>query len=278
MSDPYLASRVAIKTGILAASLVAPAAMSTLARTVGYGKRKRSWAQWASGKRRPTSVPRSLYIKGVHKFKRTVAFPLAYIPSTGIGGSSDFGVGLSCSMTNVYWSTLSGSAGVPIPGASDLQNLFDTYRIDKMVVKVFFQDTGSNTGSGSTGMPVISYVNDNTTPPQNYYATASQILQFQGVRQYQHGNGATKGGCLQTSVVPRAKQLTGMQAGPPGTNNSAGSASDKAFTWYETRNQGEANTHFGTLFYFDPAGATQTTKLGTFSFYVDVYFTCKDVN
>lgn len=277
MSDPYLAGRVAFKTGVLAASLLAPKAMSTLARTVSYGKRKRSWREWAGGKKmKRRSIPKSLYIKGIHQFKRSMVYTAAYIPSTGIAGGTDYGVNVACSLQNCYFSVQTGTTTTAVPGYSELVSLFDQYRIDKMTCNVFFQDTGSNTGSALTSMPIALYGNDVNDTLAGYYPTQPVMLQFATTKKYQFGNGASKGGCLRTTVVPQAHLSSGLENGGPGAVSSTGTRPEKPRTWIDTNSPAVA--HFGTNFWFDPAGGTQTTNLGTFTFYVDLYISCKDIN
>lgn len=216
-----------------------------------------------------TAIGRSLSIKGMHSFKRTVQFIVPYIPTTGFQiGTASQSLSLAFSLNQLQIMTGSQSA-IAIPGFADLVALFDKWRISGVRVKIFFQQSSSSVASVSTNMPLVNYVVDTS---DGAAVALADILQYPDVRQYQFGNGATTAGCLSVGVKPRAHLTTGDQI--IGQAAAAGGRVEPAAMWMDTT--APAVQYNSLKMVLDGFGATQATSEGSFSFYVDVTYQCKD--
>lgn len=216
-----------------------------------------------------TSIGRSLSIKGMHSFKRTVQFTVPYIPTTGFQiGTASQSLSLGFSLSQLLVNTAAATT-IAIPGFADLVALFDKWRIAGVRVKIFFQQNSSSVASATTNMPLLNYVVDSSDAAP---VVLADILQYPDVRQYQFGNGATNAGCLMVGVKPRAHLSTGDQI--VGQALAAGGRVEPASAWMDTS---APLVQYNSLkMVLDGFGATQATTEGSFSFYVDITYQCKD--
>ena len=232
---------------------------------------------YASGRKQRTRtsaargiIPASLYIKGVHKFKRTTTFNLTYTPSTGLSGSGN-GIALSFSLNNIYYSINAGGLGTQAcPDASQLSALFDQFRIDKVIVKVFFTDNSSSTASSTTCLPIVTICNDyQNTKDSSQASILANTTAY--TKQIGQPNAGGTGGIFH-KCVPRchlaSSESTGFGAG------TGGSRPEKPWTWVDTA-QGNTD-HFGVKMYFDAASSGSATQEASVAFYVDTYFSFRD--
>lgn len=274
-----LAAGLKIQRGVAGlSSLAASSAAGTVAmsglmnRISGYKKRMQNarQARIMANRAKRSYIPRTgLYIRGIHRFKRSAMVTSSFIPSTGLNGVG-YGASIAVSLNAVFGFLGSGSFTQSFPNLTDFTNLFDLWRVDRVVIKVFFQNNSSTTASVTTSMPLVMYTldsNDITTPTQN------NMLEDQHTKYYQFGNGASKNGCLQFGFTPRAHLATGDSAGTSGTT---GSRPEKPREWVDTSSS--STLHYGAKLYFDPMGGSQATTEGQVTFIVDSYFAFKDAN
>jgi len=222
--------------------------------------------------RRVKRIPRSLTVKGLHQFKRSVNFNMGYSPLNGVTGPAG-GTSNSLSM-NFSLQTVSILVGAVrsaqvIPNFAELTALFDKWRLKSVTVSVFFQDNSSSTGVTATNIPLVNYIWDSS---DNTIETLDQMSQHPNVKRYQFGNGAARNGCLKTRGVPLA-HITG--AGINGGTVVTGTRPEKAGTWFDTATPDVA--HNCLKMTFDPIGGTQVANEGSFSYYVDLMYELKDV-
>lgn len=233
------------------------------ARSGGYGKMN-TRAGMLFGR---VNTSRSLTIRGVHPFRRTVQVPILYQSATGFGYSTltADNISFQFNLTSVILNLAGSQFSIAVPGATDLSNLFDKWRIDSVSCKVFYQDTQSATASNATGMPIIVSVWDaNDGNP----AVLGDLLQYPGVKIYQFGNGASATGAMTTAGKPLAASITGLAA--------AGPSSEKHGTWLNTAVP--ATQYLGLKMSNDSLGATSATNGGQYSFYFTINYSCKDYN
>lgn len=252
-----------IEAAIVAGAIM-PYSGRKRSRSGGYG-RMNTMAGRYYGK---VAIGRSLTIRGTHTFKRSLQIPIQYVPTTGFqSGTASLNMAVSFSLSQVKVTT--GTAvQFAVPGASDLINLFDKWRIANVTFKIFFQNNSSATSSVATCMPLLNYVWDTTddTPP-----AFVDIMQYPTVKQYQFGNGASATGCMRTSGKPLAHLSSGEQL----VNGlTGGTKPEKYGTWIDTT--APLVQHNSLKFFVDGFGASLATSEGQFSIYIDITYQCKD--
>lgn len=256
-------------------------ALSSLLRLAPYGLAPFAGAYGAYrggrslvGKRKRTArrIPRSLNVKGIHTFRRTAQFPMAYSPANGVAYGTGTGnsVAITFSLADINVKVGSGVGSAGVPNATELTSLFDKWCISKVTVRLFFQDNSSSTGVTATNMPLLNYVWDNS---DNTIEVLSDINQHPSVKRFQFGSGTAKNGCLTTTGYPQGHLLTGDAIS--GGTATTGSRPEPKGTWFDTTTP--SVSHYCLKMVFDPIGATQVSSEGSFSFYVDVTYKCKDV-
>lgn len=120
-----------------------------------------------------TSLTRATRIAGmyggmVYKFKRTCTTGLALNTSTGFNASSTFGLGWGFSLANLLNSSTVFLANTPIPGAANFTDLFDQWRITKVVMKFVWTSTMSNSSTFAAPIFLFQPDDDNfATPTRN---------------------------------------------------------------------------------------------------------------
>ena len=239
-----------------------------------YGAARGARAVYSATSRRPAyrktrRVPRTLRVKGLHSFRRSINLAADYIPTTGftVGALTGTSMTLTFSLSEVRGYLGASSFAIAVPGATDFTNLFDAWRIKAVRVSVFFQNTSSTSASVATNMPLIVYVWDKEDKSIDSIAT---INQFETSKRYQFGNGASRGGALMTMGKPHASST-----GPLTNGGSAGIKVEPASTWLETT---QPTVEYQSLkLGVDGFGATQATTEGRFAFYIDVFYELKDV-
>lgn len=132
-----------------------------------------SWAKKARYTKAISSMVNRLY-----KFKRTVVFQGAITSGTNTSLPGGGTLALSFSLGNVYWEKavqggLTTTGNIAVPASSELTNLFQQWKIDKVVCKAVPSRSSADYSDGiptvpgyptfSTLLSVIDY-DDNTAP------------------------------------------------------------------------------------------------------------------
>lgn len=219
--------------------------------------------------RRRVRVSRPLRVKGVHTFRRTVLRNLSYIPLSGLNDTVNTGQSatFAFSLQDVRSYINAGSGATAVPNSSEFTNLFDCWRIKSVKCSVYFQDNTSTTSVNTTNMPLMNYVWD---PEDRAVEAITDLLQHPGVKRYQFGNGAAKGGCLVTYGKPAA-EMSGVVT----TSTTTATRQNARSTWYQTTSP---SVEYNSLkIVMDPIGATLATSEGVFSFYFDITYELKGV-
>lgn len=239
-----------------------------------YGAARGARAAYSSVSRRPAyrkarRVPRSLRIRGLHTFRRTVNFPLVYTPNAGFvsGALSGSSATFTFSLSELRMYLGAGSVAFAIPSYTDFTNLFDAWRIKSVKISMFFQNTSSTVASATTNMPLLVHAWDYE---DNSVDASSAINQKDNSKRFQFGNGSAPMGALVTYGKPRA-----TSTGPLTFGGSAGLKQEPAKTWLETTHP-EVQYNAWKV-YVDGFAATQATTEGSFSTYVDIVYELKDV-
>lgn len=164
-----------------------------------------------------------------------------------------------------YFST--GSAGVPtlaglsfnlssMPNASEFSNLFDSYRINKIVVKIIPKITETSTVLASTGNSALPQIhsaldfNDSIAP-----TSLAQLTQYSTHKM-------TRGNMVHTRVFTPCVELSA---------NATANTAPKSYQWLDTSHLDIA--HLGMKLYIPTLG-TQTVIYYDYS--VTMYFSCKN--
>lgn len=129
-----------------------------------------------------TRIPRSVNIKGIHKFTRSIVANLGLNPFKGFvdGAGGTIGAYMAFTYTMAGLRIRGSSLPTPynqlypLPTVTDFQNLFDHYRIDKIEITMISTctDVGVQVTSGHQ-MPIIWCFND-----QDDGVSPSQTGQF----------------------------------------------------------------------------------------------------
>jgi len=202
-----------------------------------------------------------LYIKGVHTFTRKVTSgSLPWNSSTGIaftgtgGTSKDFTVKVS--LNNFTLQTGAGAMVIPIPGATDLSNLFDLYKIKSATLTLYFSTNSIGISATQYVLPIIHTSIDDTDG--NAPGSETNLLQDADSRTFQFGN---------NGVFGRSWRPKASHTGTPSTDYCQTTAGNPG-----------SDTQWHSLKCVLPDINTQAAVAGYFTMYLAVVYEMKDVN
>lgn len=222
-----------------------------------FGPSKKARAEVARRTRRiGQRMSRQLQFKGVHVFKRNVTMLFTYSSLNGLQTATNTltpGQGFNFSLGNV---TNNGSAAVAsaVPGATDLQGLFDAWRIKSVRAEMHISNNSSAMGGLANGLPIIcSSVDGNDSAAPTSRGEVSQDSSFRVDRMDD------------THIWVRVFR--------PYTVN--GTVMEPRGTWVPTS---APNTPFqGLKLWSEPTGTTATANANVF-IYFTITYECKDYN
>lgn len=140
----------------------------------------------------------------VYPFKRTTSVKWTMNTSTGFGALG-FGLGINYSLAAINTSsTGGGSTNANLPNSAEFQALFDQYRINKVVLKIYFSNNTSTTASSTSFLPTM-YVcndNDNSVAP----STLGELQQRPESKLWQLGTNGNTNNIRTITVYPNAVQ------------------------------------------------------------------------
>jgi len=217
-----------------------------------------------------TRIPRTIGLKGEHKFTRSIQFAYQLNPSkgfvdnTGVTAGSFLAFTYTLTGVTVKGSSLAYSATFNMPNSSDFTNLFDHYRIDKVGIKMM--STVSGVGVQVTSnhqMPMIwifNDIDDGLAPTQ-----ASQFLERENVRHISFSDTNVK----DHTVYPRVavQNYNGIALSGFGVGNKY-AYMDAAYPNIE---------YYGTKFHYHSPVNTADLITGTLSYIVKYHLTFKGV-
>lgn len=209
-------------------------AASRIQRTFRASRRRSSQSRGATVRSQrssgyiPSRVPGYLRVKGTKAFQMTVApfalalgqgtagtqgiafYPIAGVPSAPAYINTQR-FGLSFQLGGVI-PTLNGvvGSGFSLTNYNEYTLLFDSYRIRKVEVTMFYNSNSSTLGPG-TSLPVISMANDY----DDQSATdLSSLQQYDSYRCVQFGNNST--GKIKHSLMPKVQSSIQTSGGGTG--------------------------------------------------------------
>lgn len=220
--------------------------------------------------RRRARIPKTIALKGVHTFKRTVAISaVPWTPSTGVtqGATTSPNASFSFSLQNVVFTVGATATTYSVPNYTQFTSLFDDWRIKGVAVRMFFAHTSESSTSNTQGAPMIHYVWD---PTDNTVVDETAILQYEGLKQYQFANGASTRG-FTTFGRPQALLGTGLEL-TDGT--TTGGRPIPRSGWIETVSP---TAEYNGLKMVFPAVGTAAAVGGRFNIFVDLIYELKGV-
>jgi len=219
-----------------------------------------------------TRVPKTIGLKGEHKFTRTINFAYVLNPSLGfVETPTPVTAGSHLAFTyTLQGIQIRGSSGlgylasINLPNSSDFTNLFDHYRIDKVELKLISTCTDVGvTGTSSHMMPIIWVFNDNDDGLAP--TTSSQFLEREGLRMLSFSDTNIKN----HTVYPR----TAVQNYNGIALSGYGQGSKYAFVDCAYPNV----EYYGTKLSYQAPGNVANINMATISFFVKYHMTFKGV-
>lgn len=203
-------------------------------------------------------MSRQLQFKGVHVFSRTVGVSFTYSSLNGMQtGANTLTKGQAIYFSlGVVTIAGSGTVAVGIPGATDLQGLFDAWRIKRCKVQLLCTNNSSSVGSLANGMPIICTAvdaNDGAVPTSRDELTQDSTFRVDRLDD--------------SHLFSRSFQ--------PHTVTAATAQECPLSTWIPTSNPNQS--YFGMKMYCEPVGTTATATSNMFM-YITVVYECKDYN
>jgi hypothetical protein len=199
----------------------------------------------------------------VMKFVRTSTDVFSIQPNSGLNasGNFDFGYTFSLSQTIRY---IAGTASSVIsnPGSGDFTALYDQWRIDAVELAFMFGANSVSAGALATAqLPIINMVFD---PTDSSTISLSSILQYQELHTVQLGNQQNTSNGYTIRMVPTARLLDGT---------TTTYAVADPIKWVSI--DSPAVEHFGIKCFYDNAGSTLTTVIGSVTVYVKYFLSMK---
>jgi len=222
------------------------------------GARSAYRAVYPTRKAKRSRVPRSLNIRGLHRFKRSVRFELKCKPAAGFsydGTNYSTNMSMNFSLNAIGILVGAAGAGIAMPDTAELTDLFDQFRIDGVSIKFFYQHTEQLAGSLTNSMPVVLYLWDQA---DSTVETNAELIQHGDVKRHQ----------LTRPLITRGKPLAIDALA------SSGITPLKYGTFLAKSNSTAQHNSFKMV--WDPVGADGTAQSATLSVYVDLFVTCKD--
>jgi hypothetical protein len=176
------------------------------------------------------------------------------VPSTGFNGSGSFDMEINFSLNSTYFyvgGVLAATAANP--GASEFVALYDMYKLESVEVAFMYgANTVTSGGIAVAQLPILNVVFD---PTDSSVISLSSILQYQNLRTVQLGNQRTEDGyVVRCTPTPLINTLAGQTVVPTSPQ------------WLTTDQP--TLSHFGLKCYYDNAGSTLATVVGTLTMYV----------
>jgi len=195
------------------------------------------------------------------KFVRTATDVVSIQPNTGINASGfDICYTFSLSTTNRYVAGVLGSA-ISNPGSSDFTALYDQWRIDAVELAFMFGANSVPTGTLATAqLPIFNFVYD---PSDSSVISLSSILQYQELHTVQLGNQQNTSNGYTIRIVPYSRVLDG----------SSSTYAVDGSKWINI--DSPAVEHFGVKGFYDSAGSTLTTVIGSVTVYIKYFLSMK---
>ena len=155
-------------------------------------------------------VPRPRFSSrgGVHVIKRMASTQFSLWSNTGISinvataSGGYYTMGVNYSLQNIGYNVNNTSIVTAIPGIADLTSLFDSWRIKKVITRVYFSNNNSSLNSPSLGLPIIYHAIDDDS--SNEEVTVSNIQQIHNTRVSQLGGGSSGNSMFSRSLYPKA--------------------------------------------------------------------------
>lgn len=185
----------------------------------------------------------------IHSFSRTVSFSLSLFTNTGWTSTNlDLEFAFSLQNTYVYKGGVL-STTVSNPGYSELNALYQKWRIKRVTVTPVFTNNAAPLPALGTGLPLVLIAVDQTNVAT---VTLTDIQQYSDLMAFQLGNGAT--GPPNIVFQPKPVDQYANSTFGPGSN-----------VWLSTRSP--EMLHYGLKVVYDPQGFGAATQIGNCSWY-----------
>jgi len=207
---------------------------------------------------------RLLSVKGndqITVLRTSASLPVTITQTNGFNNTAkDLELIFQLSNTQIY---IGGAlfSNVALPGASDIINFFQQYRIDMVEIQMTFSHNSSETGS-SNNLPTIAIAAD-FSDFNGSATTFNTLLQYEDIRVFQLGNLRTSDGLVYRVKPVVQTTSSGIEAGQSGV-------------WQSVLNP--VNNMAGVKMAYDNQGATGTTSIGTLNFYFRYHISCRRSN
>jgi len=154
-------------------------------------------------------------------------------------------------------------SNVALPGASDLINMFQQYRIDMVEIQMLYSNNVSQINN-ALALPIIGIVAD-FEDFTGAATTKNTLLQYEDIRVIQLGNERTA-----DSLVFRVKPQV------PTSSTSGIVMGATGQPWISALNP--TTNMAGVKMFYDSQGTTGTTSVGTISFYFRYHISVRKSN
>ena len=239
-------------------------------RSVSGGRAVRARSRSRSMSVTRVRIPKTLGLKGEHKFTRSVQFSLGvnpfkgFIDSGGVTVGSFFALTYTLQGVAIKGSSLGFSGFINMSSSTDFTNLFDHYRIDKTDVKMISTctDVGVQVTSNHQ-MPILWMFNDNDDGLAP--TAASQFLERENHRVVSFSDTNIKTHTCYPRVA--VQNFNGIALSGYGVGGKY-AYMDAAYPNIE---------YYGTKFYYQSPNNSADLLLGTISFIVKYHMTFKGV-
>jgi len=213
-------------------------------------------------------IPRSLSSSStVYPFKRTVSGILTLNPSTGFGSGANFsyGLGFSSTLNQLVMRVGAATVNLGVPSSTDFQNLFDQWRVAKVVLKFAYSNNVSTSASGTTFLPMIMYApdHDDDVAP----SSETELLQRPEHKLVQLGSNGNTNNIREFTVYPNI-----AVAAYQGTLTAFADASRK--TWCDIAYPDIR--YYGQKLWWSVERSTNV-DIGSFHIFADIYYEFRGV-
>lgn len=237
-------------------------------QTIPYLSQSSMPSSSRSGKRsRRSSKSSRSYKRSYSMYKRPSPYALIYPierraqyvcignPSVGfkdlVSGQTSYYLGFTFSLEGVQpWLATNAQAEQPLPSSSELQSLFDRYRLKRVIVTVYYSLNSAETGQYP--MPVLKQALD-----FNQVTGTNDLNEYAGSKFVQLGN--VVNGCRFNLTTPTCSNAVETNTAP--TANLAQSAISP---WIDTASPGV--NHYGMRFQLGYFGNAAAADVGNFLF------------
>lgn len=257
-------------------------------------KRKRTWAQWASGGGAPAKLRVSRPLKGssYHLFENTIPISLAITSGPTAAGGNGFnmagttvntsnpGLGFTYSCTSVNIINIhGGNATQSVQNPTNYDAMFNYCRLKAVKIRFAYTANVASTSLSTTVpfLPLVQIKNEEEQIISGVLPVASINLADESRTKFfqlgQQGPGSHNG-FNYTHWVKTPTLYTAVDRGAANANVSRK-------TWLQTQYAGSTQMYGGTLLFLDCEGlltaSATTASIGTMTVYVTLYREYKDV-